>query len=83
MPTEMLTIAGPAGNDLSAALELPDGEVRGAALYAHCFTCTKQSRAAVAVSRRCSDVSSGRCDATYDADTVTPASTTSYPLSEA
>ena len=51
MPTEMLTIAGPAGNDLSAALELPDGEVRGAALYAHCFTCTKQSRAAVAVSR--------------------------------
>ena len=46
MPTEMLTIAGPAGNDLSAALELPDGEVRGAALYAHCFTCTKQSRAA-------------------------------------
>ena len=47
MPTELLTIAGPAGNDLSAALELPDGDVRGAALYAHCFTCTKQSRAAV------------------------------------
>ncbi|WP_374405685.1 alpha/beta hydrolase family protein [Pelagerythrobacter sp.] len=51
MPTETLTIAGPAGNDLSGALELPDGPVRGAALYAHCFTCTKQSRAAVAVSR--------------------------------
>lgn len=51
MPTEMLTIAGPAGNDLSGALEMPESEVRGAALYAHCFTCTKQSRAAVAVSR--------------------------------
>lgn len=51
MPTETLTIAGPAGNDLAGALELPKGEVRGAALYAHCFTCTKQSRAAVEVSR--------------------------------
>jgi pimeloyl-ACP methyl ester carboxylesterase len=51
MPTETLTIAGSTGNQLSGALELPEGDVRGAALYAHCFTCTKQSRAAVEVSR--------------------------------
>ncbi len=50
MPTETLTIAGAAGNDLAGALDLPEGDVRGAALYAHCFTCTKQSRAAVEVS---------------------------------
>ncbi len=51
MPTETLTIATPAGHALEGALELPTGLVRGAALFAHCFTCTKQSRAAVAVSR--------------------------------
>ena len=51
MPTEKITIASAAGHELSGALELPTGLVRGAALFAHCFTCTKQSRAAVAVSR--------------------------------
>ncbi len=51
MPTEKITITSDAGHELSGALELPTGLVRGAALFAHCFTCTKQSRAAVAVSR--------------------------------
>lgn len=55
MPTEDLTIASPRGHALSGALDLPEGPVRGAALYAHCFTCTKQSRAAVAVSRALAD----------------------------
>jgi putative redox protein len=36
---------------LSGALELPTGLVRGAALFAHCFTCTMQSKGAVAVTR--------------------------------
>ena len=51
MPTETLTITTDAGHDLSGSLELPTGLVRGAALFAHCFTCTKQSKAAVEVTR--------------------------------
>lgn len=51
MPTETLAITAAAGHVLEGALEMPTGLVRGAALFAHCFTCTKQSRAAVAVSR--------------------------------
>ncbi len=51
MPTENLTIPTNAGYDLSGSLELPTGLIRGAALFAHCFTCTKASKAAVAVSR--------------------------------
>lgn len=51
MPTETITIATTRGHTLSGSLELPEGDVRGAALYAHCFTCTKQSRAAVAITR--------------------------------
>ncbi len=51
MPTENLAIMTSEGHELSGALELPTGLVRGAAVFAHCFTCTKQSRAATAVSR--------------------------------
>ncbi|MGB7374641.1 alpha/beta fold hydrolase [Pontixanthobacter sp.] len=51
MPTEPLTITTDAGHRLAGSLEMPTGFVRGAALFAHCFTCTKQSKAAVAVTR--------------------------------
>ncbi|MBX7540715.1 bifunctional alpha/beta hydrolase/OsmC family protein [Qipengyuania sphaerica] len=51
MPTENIKIATDAGHDLTGSLELPTGLVRGAALFAHCFTCTKNSKAAVTVSR--------------------------------
>lgn len=51
MPTETITIQTDAGHTLEGSLELPTGLVRGAALFAHCFTCTRQSRAAVAVAR--------------------------------
>lgn len=51
MPTEDFTIAKAGGVDLAGSLELPEGKVRGAALFAPCFTCTRQSKAAVAVSR--------------------------------
>jgi len=52
MPTENITITTDAGHDLTGSLELPTGLVRGAALFAHCFTCTKNSKAAVAVARQ-------------------------------
>jgi len=51
MPTEDLAIVTPAGHHLDGALELPTGLVRGTALFAHCFTCTKQSRSAVSIAR--------------------------------
>jgi putative redox protein len=51
MPTEPFVITTPAGHRLSGALEVPTGLVRGTALFAHCFTCTKQSKAAVEVAR--------------------------------
>ena len=51
MPTEQITIETARGYELAGSLELPTGLVRGAALFAHCFTCTKQSKAAVEVTR--------------------------------
>lgn len=51
MPTEHLTIPTSRGYELAGSLEIPTGLVRGAALFAHCFTCTKQSKAAVAITR--------------------------------
>ncbi len=51
MPTEKISITTAAGHELSGALEMPTGLVRGAALFAHCFTCTMQSKGAVAVTR--------------------------------
>lgn len=46
-----VTFPGSDGNRLSGRIELPTGERRGFALFAHCFTCSKQSAAASRVSR--------------------------------
>ena len=51
MPSESIRISRPGGATLAATLELPQYDTRGAALFAHCFTCTRNSKAAVAVSR--------------------------------
>ncbi|QUL38733.1 alpha/beta fold hydrolase [Erythrobacter sp. JK5] len=51
MPMETLAIAAAGGHTLEGSLEMPTGLVRGAAVFAHCFTCTKQSKAAISVSR--------------------------------
>jgi uncharacterized OsmC-like protein/alpha-beta hydrolase superfamily lysophospholipase len=40
------TFPGSSGDDLAARLELPDGPVRAFALFAHCFSCTKDMLAA-------------------------------------
>ncbi len=40
-----------AGSQLSGRLEQPEGTPRGWAIFAHCFTCGKDSRAAVYISR--------------------------------
>src|SRR5260221_12787541 len=38
------------GHDLAARLEMPSRPPRACALFAHCFTCSKDSKAAVFVS---------------------------------
>ncbi|MEM5517870.1 alpha/beta fold hydrolase [Henriciella sp. AS95] len=43
--------AGAQGYELAGRLDQPSGSVRGWALFAHCFTCSKQSKAAVRVSK--------------------------------
>ncbi|MCK1651296.1 OsmC family protein [Bradyrhizobium sp. 149] len=50
MPTERFQFTGEGGHQLSAALELPDGEPAAFALFAHCFTCGKDALAAKRIS---------------------------------
>ena len=42
---------GSAGHNLAARLEVPEGEPRGYAMFAHCFTCSKNSKAASRIAR--------------------------------
>ena len=52
MQSQRITFPGASGALLSARLSLPaDGEVRACALFAHCFTCSKDLKAAVNISR--------------------------------
>ena len=45
------TFIGGGGSDLTGHLEAPEGTPRGWAIFAHCFTCGKDSRAAVHIAR--------------------------------
>jgi uncharacterized OsmC-like protein/fermentation-respiration switch protein FrsA (DUF1100 family) len=52
MQNQRITFPGASGELLSARLSLPaDGKVRACALFAHCFTCSKDLKAAVNISR--------------------------------
>src|SRR6056297_68138 len=46
MPTGKIVFQGHEGSDLAARLVMPAGQVRAAALFAHCFTCSKDLAAA-------------------------------------
>ncbi len=46
MQIEKLTFTGAGGEQLAARLDRPAGRPRGFALFAHCFTCTKDIFAA-------------------------------------
>jgi putative redox protein len=50
MPTERFEFTGEGGHQLAAALELPDGGPAAYALFAHCFTCGKDTLAAKRIS---------------------------------
>ncbi len=51
MPTDIVRFAGTAGRTLAGRLERPDGAPRATAIFAHCFTCSKDLAAPVRVSR--------------------------------
>ncbi|MFC0679646.1 alpha/beta fold hydrolase [Lysobacter korlensis] len=51
MRTENFDFTGESGQRLSGQLDLPPGPATSYALFAHCFTCTKSSLAAVRVSQ--------------------------------
>ncbi len=52
MPTERITFPGHSGHTLAARLDLPDGPHLAAALFAHCFTCSKDIPAARRIAGR-------------------------------
>ncbi|MBJ6370702.1 bifunctional alpha/beta hydrolase/OsmC family protein [Sedimentitalea arenosa] len=52
MPTERITFAGHDGSTLAARLDLPEGPHLATALFAHCFTCSKDIPAARRIAAR-------------------------------
>jgi putative redox protein len=52
MTTERITFPGHSGDPLSARLDLPDGPHLATALFAHCFTCSKDIPAARRIAAR-------------------------------
>jgi len=52
MPTERISFAGHSGDALAARLDMPEGPHLGTALFAHCFTCSKDIPAARRIAGR-------------------------------
>ena len=46
MPAERFDFANAQGEKLAALLDRPDGPIRAVVLFAHCFTCGKDNKAA-------------------------------------
>ncbi len=57
--TERLTFTGSTGETLAARFERPDGPVRAYALFAHCFSCSKDGFAAARISKALGDAGIG------------------------
>ena len=51
MPSTAIRFPAPQGHELSARLHVPPGGPRAYALFAHCFTCSKDSKAAAYISQ--------------------------------
>jgi len=52
MPTERISFTGHGGDELAARFDLPEGPHLATALFAHCFTCSKDIPAARRISAR-------------------------------
>jgi uncharacterized OsmC-like protein/alpha-beta hydrolase superfamily lysophospholipase len=51
MPSKAIRFPATQGHELAARLELPAAEPRAYALFAHCFTCSRDSKAAAYISQ--------------------------------
>lgn len=51
MPQQNISFTGVHGGTLAGVLDVPEGRARAWAVFAHCFTCSKESHAAVRISR--------------------------------
>lgn len=49
--SEKVTFLGSQGQELAGRLDLPDGNVKAYALFAHCFTCSKDYVASASIAR--------------------------------
>lgn len=47
MPSTKVEFQGSQGTPLAAAMDWPQGEIRAFAIFAHCFTCSKDLFASV------------------------------------
>lgn len=45
MPSKKIEFTGALGETLAAKMDMPDGDIKACALFAHCFTCSKDLRA--------------------------------------
>jgi uncharacterized OsmC-like protein/alpha/beta superfamily hydrolase len=59
MPSIRVEFPGSQGHALAGRLDTPDGVVRAWALFAHCFTCSKDSKAAAYIARALADAGFG------------------------
>jgi alpha/beta superfamily hydrolase len=51
MPSEKIEFTGALGETLSAKIDLPEGDHHSCALFAHCFTCSKNLKAVVNIAK--------------------------------
>lgn len=51
MPSQKIEFPGSLGASLAARLDLPDAPPRAFALFAHCFTCSKETKAATYITK--------------------------------
>lgn len=59
MPSQKVTFTGSLGETLAARLDLPEVGIRGFAIFAHCFTCSKDTKAAAYIARSLAEVGFG------------------------
>jgi len=59
MPSTRVEFTGSLGHPLAGRLDTPDGPVRAWALFAHCFTCSKDTKAAAYIARALAEAGFG------------------------
>ncbi|WP_418318811.1 alpha/beta fold hydrolase [Piscinibacter sakaiensis] len=59
MPSNRIEFAGSQGHPLAGRLDTPDGPARAWAVFAHCFTCSKDSKAAAYIARALAEAGFG------------------------